>query len=385
MPDTVYGKRFNGNKQKATPNRQVRAAFYVCCDACRSYPMIRIFLAHASEDKAAVTDLYNRLEASGFEPWLDKINLLPGQRWQDEIPKAIKNSHVFIACLSEKSVQKQGYIQREFKMALNEMADRPSGYIYLIPLRLDNCQIPELRQEEYGISLSDYQWVDLYEPNGYDRLVQGIRAGFPDSVEDVSLGGLVSSISVDSQALPISSAQMKTTDGEGIDWDNTKRKAFRLALQAVYPQKADLELFVADELDENIAEIADDTTLNAMTYSLIKWARAKGKLDTLFQAFCRENPNHPIIIKLQGDSLAKYERPQASAALSRLQLIKVLNGLPPTQFEELVIALNPPSGIVPSGGAAQGMRSSALMQWIEGPTGPGINELQVILNHIIAT
>ncbi|NEZ60332.1 SUMF1/EgtB/PvdO family nonheme iron enzyme [Adonisia turfae] len=142
--------------------------------------MIRIFLAHASEDKAAVTDLYNRLKASGFEPWLDKVNLLPGQSWRAEIPKAIKNSHVFIACLSQKSIQKQGYIQREFKMALNEMADRPSGQIYLIPVRLDDCRIPDLRQEDYGISLSDYQWVNFFESDGYDRLVKGIETGFAD-------------------------------------------------------------------------------------------------------------------------------------------------------------------------------------------------------------
>ena len=142
--------------------------------------MIRIFLAHASEDKAAVTQLYQRLKKSGFQPWLDKVDLLPGQSWRAEIPKAIKNSQVFIACLSQKSVQKQGYVQREFRMALNVMADRPPGQIYLIPVRLDDCQIPELRQEEYGISLTDYQWVNLYEPDGYDRLVQGIRVGFAD-------------------------------------------------------------------------------------------------------------------------------------------------------------------------------------------------------------
>ena len=146
--------------------------------------MIRIFLAHASEDKIAVADLYNRLKENGFQPWLDKVDLLPGQSWRVEIPKAIKNSQVFIACLSEQSVKKQGYIQREFRMALNAMADRPPEQIFLIPVRLDDCHIPELRQEEYGISLSDYQWVDLFEADGYDRLVKGIRAGFADLVRD---------------------------------------------------------------------------------------------------------------------------------------------------------------------------------------------------------
>ncbi|MEO1255002.1 MAG: GUN4 domain-containing protein [Bacteroidota bacterium] len=145
--------------------------------------MIRIFLAHASEDKAAVIELYNHFKENGFQPWLDKVDLLPGQNWQAEISKAIKNSHVFIACLSQNSVQKRGYIQREFRMALNAMADQPPGQIYLIPVRLDDCQIPKLRQEEYGISLRDYQWVDLFEPSGYEHLLRGIEAGFADVLD----------------------------------------------------------------------------------------------------------------------------------------------------------------------------------------------------------
>ena len=142
--------------------------------------MIRIFLAHASEDKDSVIHLYNLLSQKGFRPWLDKIDLLPGQKWRTEIPKAIRNSDIFIACLSHCSVAKKGYIQREFRIALNKCAEVPAGKIYLIPLRLDNCSIPELRQEEFGIDFRDYQWVDLFEPDGFDRLVQTIKYYFPD-------------------------------------------------------------------------------------------------------------------------------------------------------------------------------------------------------------
>jgi hypothetical protein len=47
----------------------------------------RIFLCHASEDKAQVREVYRRLAAiQGFEPWLDEENLLPGQIWENEIP-----------------------------------------------------------------------------------------------------------------------------------------------------------------------------------------------------------------------------------------------------------------------------------------------------------
>ena len=146
--------------------------------------MIRIFLAHASEDKEAVTHLHQCLKERGFEPWLDKVNLLPGQNWRAEIPKAINNSDVFLACLSQESVAKQGYIQREFRMALQKMGDMPPDKIYLIPVKLDDCEIPELRQEEYGIRLSDYQWVDLFEPDGLDRLVKSIDIHFPGARKD---------------------------------------------------------------------------------------------------------------------------------------------------------------------------------------------------------
>ena len=142
--------------------------------------MINIFLAYAKEDTNEVRYLYQKLRQQGYNPWMAQMSLLPGQRWPIEIPKAIKNSQVFIACLSQQSVRKQGYIQREFKMALNHCGDIPPDQIYLIPLRLDDCQIPELRQEEYGISLRDYQCVDLFELNGYDRLISGIKAGFSD-------------------------------------------------------------------------------------------------------------------------------------------------------------------------------------------------------------
>ena len=104
----------------------------------------RIFLAHASEDKNEVRELYRRLEAVGFHPWLDEIDLQPGQNWQIEIPKAIRESETFIACLSNQCVLKDGYVQKEFRLALSSYAEKPAGTIFLIPIRLDECQMPDL-------------------------------------------------------------------------------------------------------------------------------------------------------------------------------------------------------------------------------------------------
>lgn len=68
----------------------------------------------------------------------------------------------------------------------------------------------------------------------------------------------------------------------------------------------------------------------------------------------------------------------------RLKLITTLNSLTPAEFEVLISTLKPPGGIVPPSSAAQGLRSAALLQWIEGPTGPGLNVLQVVLGQVLA-
>ena len=145
---------------------------------------IQIFLAHASEDKPAVLALHERLKQAGYKPWLDEKDLIPGQNWRSVIPKAIADSQLFIACLSQRSIAKQGFVQREFKMALNQYADRPPNSIYLIPLRLDECDIPDLRQEEYGLNLRDLHWLDYWEEDGFEQLERAITHQFNPEPEE---------------------------------------------------------------------------------------------------------------------------------------------------------------------------------------------------------
>jgi ATP-dependent Clp protease ATP-binding subunit ClpA len=74
---------------------------------------LRVFLCHSSADKPAVRELYQRLRADGFEPWLVEENLLPGQDWQREIPRAVRQSDAVIACLSKGSISKQAMCKRK--------------------------------------------------------------------------------------------------------------------------------------------------------------------------------------------------------------------------------------------------------------------------------
>ncbi|MBE9110361.1 tetratricopeptide repeat protein [Nodosilinea sp. LEGE 07298] len=75
--------------------------------------------------------------------------------------------------------------------------------------------------------------------------------------------------------------------------------------------------------------------------------------------------------------------PPKLSAIQRLKLIRTLNGLPGPQFGELAFSLNPPPGIIPPDIAAQGNRTSVLLQWAEGTGGPGLAVVQELLNEIL--
>jgi hypothetical protein len=124
-----------------------------------------VFLSYAREDETVVRRLYNRLEREGFDPWMDQERILPGQDWDYEIKQAMSRCDAILLCFSEKSLSKVGYIQREYKEALELQKNRPPGTIYVIPVRLDTCPIPEF--------LKSLQCVDY--PKGARKLIQALH------------------------------------------------------------------------------------------------------------------------------------------------------------------------------------------------------------------
>ena len=103
----------------------------------------RIFIAYVQEDFARVRRLTNDLKKAGYQPWLDRENLLPGQNWPRSIERAIDVSDFFIACFSKRSVPKRGVFQSELRYALDCASKLPLDDIFVIPVRFDECDPPE--------------------------------------------------------------------------------------------------------------------------------------------------------------------------------------------------------------------------------------------------
>jgi len=128
---------------------------------------LKVFLCHAHSDKNVVRDLYLRLKRDGVDAWLDKEKLLPGQDWEYEIRRAVHQSDVVVVCLS-KQFNQAGFRQKEVRLALETAMEQPEGEIFIIPARLEEC-------DTIG-SLKKWHWVDLFEDDGYQRLIQALRA-----------------------------------------------------------------------------------------------------------------------------------------------------------------------------------------------------------------
>jgi hypothetical protein len=132
---------------------------------------LRVFLCHASQDKPAVRELYNALKAEMWiDPWLDDQKISFGQHWTTVIEDAIDASDIVLIFLSRNSVHKEGFVQRELNYAWELSLEKPRNTIYLIPFRLDDCQVPR-----HFISR---QWGDYFgerKEDTYNKLLRSMK------------------------------------------------------------------------------------------------------------------------------------------------------------------------------------------------------------------
>jgi hypothetical protein len=130
----------------------------------------RVFIAYVVEDYQHATRLYSALLAAGFNPWLDRKKLLPGQDWRRCIERAIDTCDFFVACFSPRSVRKRGQFPYEVRYALRCAERMPLDDVFVLPVRFGECTVPSRIswQIQYADLLPDWD-------KGLNRLVESIR------------------------------------------------------------------------------------------------------------------------------------------------------------------------------------------------------------------
>src|SRR5215213_9535613 len=115
---------------------------------------MRLFLSYSRQNEKNARQLFSNLKDMGVTVWFDREALLPGQDWQSAIKEAISESDTVLLLLSSQSVDRRGYFQKEMRLALEVLQTIPHGHIYLLPVRIDKCRIPD--------PLAAIHYVDLF-------------------------------------------------------------------------------------------------------------------------------------------------------------------------------------------------------------------------------
>jgi hypothetical protein len=122
-----------------------------------------VFLSYVREDWSKVKELRDALTAEGITVWIDKESIIPGELWPDAIRRAIRDGDFFMACFSRHYAKRtRTYAYKELNIAIKELNLRSPDRAWFIPIRLDDCQIPD-RSIGAGETLADIQRVDLFD------------------------------------------------------------------------------------------------------------------------------------------------------------------------------------------------------------------------------
>src|SRR5262245_59496990 len=133
--------------------------------------MSDIFISYEREDQATARKLADALEGEGWTVWWDP-KLRAGERFNDVIEKALKESKCVLVMWSKRSVESK-YVKDEATYALNRNK--------LVPVMIEEVELPFRFEDLHTPSLLD--WDGSRDSRDFRKLVGDISAKLSDSGE----------------------------------------------------------------------------------------------------------------------------------------------------------------------------------------------------------
>ena len=255
---------------------------------------LKVFLCHSSNDKPAVREIYQRLKLeSWIEPWLDEEELFPGQDWGLEIEKAVEETDTVLVFLSNKSVTKKGYVQKELRMVLRISDYQPNGTIFTIPLRLENCSVPR--------ALSMWQYVDFFPETrqdwAYKRLLGGLKIRAKKLGIDLDGEGKAESEQVASSKRQVESLQEKQAREIAVQ-ERIEKRARELALEIAQKEREERKRNLADLTGfKNLSGLSPKSKKISGNPANIEWIKiSAGEFTMGSNDYKDEKPLHKVYL-----------------------------------------------------------------------------------------
>jgi hypothetical protein len=127
---------------------------------------MHVFISYNSRDKDVAEPLAAQLRLVGVDVWLDNWEILPGDSIPGKVSEALAVVDVVVVLWSENAAASR-WVGAELDTALaRRLSD---GDLRVIPLRLDDAELPAL--------LQPIKWLTLYDPPADTRAVAQSIAG----------------------------------------------------------------------------------------------------------------------------------------------------------------------------------------------------------------
>ena len=108
-----------------------------------------VFISYASDDRARILNLLERLREAGVSVWIDQMGIEGATMWSQEIVEAIDNCKVLILAISKRSTESENVV-KELALASERRKN-------ILPVCLDSSGIPKSMEYQLaGIQRVEY-------------------------------------------------------------------------------------------------------------------------------------------------------------------------------------------------------------------------------------
>jgi internalin A len=137
-----------------------------------------VFLSYCHDNVDLVRALHQEVIDAGESVWWDE-DILGGQDWKLEIRKAMRNAYAVVLCLSRELESRfASGVYPEVRDAIGAYRELAPGNVFLIPVRLSQCEPPPIEIDATR-TLESLQIIDLFpaskRADGLAKLVDSLR------------------------------------------------------------------------------------------------------------------------------------------------------------------------------------------------------------------
>lgn len=126
-----------------------------------------VFISYVTPDRERVVPFADFIATLNIDVWVDYRKIKPGQNWEYEIRRGLNKATIIIVFLSNNSINRRGYAQKEIRIALENYEENLISDIYIIPVLLDDDTV-------LPTQLKDFQFVRASDQDCYEKLKDAV-------------------------------------------------------------------------------------------------------------------------------------------------------------------------------------------------------------------